>query len=224
MMPFMQNRSSVLMPDLSFWETRYQSHQTPWDLGQASPYLVALLQNAPNFLKADFTQDAKVVVPGCGGGHDAALFSQYGFITQGIDFSASAITLAQQQYGHLCQFYQADVLTLAQQKPEWKNTASHVIEHTCFCAISPESRLAYRDSVHYLLKPGGYLLGVFWTHDNPDGPPYSTTVEQLKSLFCVESGFTPVALPVLHANTIQGTTTKREGTEYLMAFQKETTL
>jgi thiopurine S-methyltransferase len=65
-----------------------------------------------------------------------------------------------------------------------------VVEHTCFCAIAPEQRPAYLEQIHHLLQPGGWLLGLFWCHSRPGGPPYGSDsavlAEQIR-----KAGFTP---------------------------------
>jgi thiopurine S-methyltransferase len=54
-----------------------------------------------------------------------------------------------------------------------------VVEHTCFCAIEPQQRPAYLHIVAELLVPGGWLLGLFWCHGRPAGPPYGSDPGEL---------------------------------------------
>ena len=54
---------------------------------------------------------------------------------------------------------------------------SGIVEHTCFCAIDPARRADYIDTVGSLLAPGGWLLGLFWCHGNPGGPPWGSDPE-----------------------------------------------
>ena len=54
-----------------------------------------------------------------------------------------------------------------------------VVEHTCFCAIDPSRRSDYLGAVTRLLVPGGWLLGLFWCHDRPGGPPFGSDPQQL---------------------------------------------
>jgi hypothetical protein len=53
------------------------------------------------------------------------------------------------------------------------------IEHTCFCAIDPSRRGAWAASVYGALRPGGMLLGVFYAHGRPGGPPFTTGRDEL---------------------------------------------
>lgn len=71
------------------------------------------------------------------------------------------------------------------------HSLSGVVEHTCFCAIDPSQRDHYRSTVDRLLEPGGWLLGVFFCHDRPGGPPYGSDAEQLAASWS-QIGFTGV--------------------------------
>ena len=157
------------MLNMDFWQGRYNSQNTPWDLGKASPHLSALLQQAPDWLRP-----GKTAVVGCGRGHDAALFAQAGFPTVGFDYAPGAIAEAKALYGAMADFQQANLFELADPASPWAGQFDYWIEHTCFCAILPEERPAYVRSALNLLKPNGLLIGVFWEHDDPDGPPFST--------------------------------------------------
>ncbi len=69
------------------WEARYQSGDTPWDKGRAHPALLEWLAN--NSLTG------RVLVPGCGVGHDVrAIAAQPGTDVTGLDLAPSAIASA----------------------------------------------------------------------------------------------------------------------------------
>jgi methyl halide transferase len=58
-----------------------------------------------------------------------------------------------------------------------------VLEHTCFCAIDPTLRPKYVELVSTLLQPNGKLLGLFFTHNRPGGPPFGSTTKEIRELF-----------------------------------------
>ena len=125
----------------------------------------------------------KTAVIGCGQGYDAILFAQHGFDTIGFDFAPSAITLGQklsQTMGISMQFLQRDIFELPKEFPA---SFDYTIEHTCFCAISPEQRPDYVNMVRSILNPTGELIALFWAHNRPDGPPFGTTLEEIQDLF-----------------------------------------
>jgi SAM-dependent methyltransferase len=166
------------MQDVDFWESRYAAENTPWDLAGPSPHFVALLAQKPTFLSV-----GKMAVLGSGRGHDAALFGKTGFDVTGFDYAPGAVKVASDLYSAYARFQVADIFALTD--PVWSNLPAfdYVLEHTCFCAIPPERRTDYVQAVRHILKPGGYLIGVFWEHNEVDGPPFSTTEADLKGFF-----------------------------------------
>jgi SAM-dependent methyltransferase len=159
----------------SNWDQRYREGSDPWELGKPAPPLEAFLRTdsrAPQ-------PPGRVLVPGCGRGHEAALLAELGYEAIGLDFSSEAIQRAQVLHGSdraALRWLQADlfdevVLTAAGISA---GSLQGVLEHTCFCAIDPAQREAYIDTVARLLAPGGWLLGLFWCHRRPDGPPWGS--------------------------------------------------
>lgn len=166
------------MTGVDFWQGRYESSNTPWDLGGPSAHFAALLKDSPDWLTP-----GEMAVLGSGRGHDAALFAQHGFAVTGFDYAPGAVAAANQLYGAVAQFEQANIFELADPASPYANRFDYVLEHTCFCAILPQERAAYAQSATHLLKPGGYLIGVFWEHSATDGPPFSTSKADIQDVF-----------------------------------------
>ena len=158
------------------WEQRYQEGDTPWEKGAGAPPLRAWL--ARNRVLG------KVLVPGCGSGHDVRLLAAQGAEVLGLDVAESAIQRAQSYPTAGRECYQlGDFL---QSPGALEETFDWIFEHTCYCAIDPAQREAYREGALRALKPGGILLGLFYPFTgNPpgEGPPYSTTLEELDATF-----------------------------------------
>ncbi len=271
------------MSDASFWQERYESKNTRWDLGKPSPHFQEwLLKRDP-----ERWMPGRIAIPGCGRGHDVAGFARAGFQAVGYDFAPEAILEAQALYGDIASFVLTDVLqappseayTMLQSfethaiegvpgfqiidgngispaaltatpleslviplethsiegvpglqtvsalpvpvveskpeallpSPDWGHF-DYVAEHTCFCAIHPSQRAAYQRSIAAMLKPGGRFLGIFWEHDEIDGPPYSTNEAEIRALFGDAFdilSWTPH--PAIHG---------RSGTEHRVSMQK----
>ncbi|PSB33976.1 methyltransferase domain-containing protein [Chlorogloea sp. CCALA 695] len=163
--------------NFEYWENRYIEGKTGWDLGQAAPPFVSLL-NSPAAPKA-----GKIAVLGSGSGYDALLFAQRGFEVIGFDFAPSAIASATelaQNSGISAQFLQRNIFDLPAEFPHYFD---YVLEHTCFCAIEPRLRPAYVNLVKSLLKPSGELIALFWAHNLPGGPPFGTTTAEIHQYF-----------------------------------------
>ncbi len=167
------NKSACDVAD--FWRTRYQENNTPWDLGEPASPFVHLLDGQGAQLPP-----GRIVVVGCGRGHDTAFFGRRGFDALGLDIAPEAIAIAKELYGDVASFEVADIFD---SDLRYKETFDYVAEHTLFCAISPARRQAYVDAVYRLLKPGGIYIGILWAHNQPDGPPYKTTREEVLSFF-----------------------------------------
>ncbi|MGH8046743.1 MAG: methyltransferase domain-containing protein [Chthoniobacterales bacterium] len=159
------------------WEGRYQTGDMPWEKGSAAPPLIDWL--------ARHEVQGRVLVPGCGSGHDVRELARAGTQPIGLDLSPSAIALAKSHPAIGSENYRtADFFALPADLME---SLDWVFEHTCFCAINPADREKYATAAATALKPGGRMLAIFYLdpgHDHPDdGPPYGTTREELDGLF-----------------------------------------
>lgn len=192
--------------DPEFWQSRYEQGSPPWDLGQAAPAFRALLESRT------LTPEARVIVLGCGAGHDALAFALAGFEVTGVDFAPGAIATARQQaqQGNLtATFIQRNIFDLL---PDFAHQFDYVVEHTCFCALAPQERDRYVALVSGLLKPGGELLGIFFTHGRPGGPPFGSTPAEIHRYF--DPHFT-----ILELNPLDESPNHRQGEEYWGRFR-----
>jgi SAM-dependent methyltransferase len=162
---------------VEFWESRYETGDTGWDLGQPAPPFVDLLSGP------DAPSAGSIIVLGCGRGHDAIFFAQQGFEVTAVDFSRLALNDARQNArlaGVEIEFIEHDLFTLP---ARYDHRFDYVLEHTCFAAIPPTKRDDYVQVVSRLLKPGGLYVALFFAHGRPGGPPFNTTIEEVRSLF-----------------------------------------
>lgn len=176
--------------NITDWNQAYQENFTPWDKGHPSPPLV-------EWLKSN-TLTGRVLVPGCGVGHDVAHLVSCGIDAHGLDIAPAAVARAKEHYPQLAErFVCADLF-------EFRGQYDAIVEHTCLCALPPEWRVKYRDAVASLLKPGGLLVGVFFINPEMDpgetGPPFGISPDELTALFAerfqvVESHVPAVAYP-----------------------------
>ncbi len=164
------------------WDQRYRDGQDGWELGGPAPPLAAFLRQDPRRPRPP----GRVLVPGCGRGHEAALLAALGFAAIGLDFSGEALREARRLHGPdrpELRWLQTDLLDPSSLAAAGLADGSlqGVLEHTCFCAIQPTLRAEYLRAVTRLLAPGGWLLGLFWCHDRPGGPPFGSDPQELES-------------------------------------------
>jgi SAM-dependent methyltransferase len=201
-----------MQPD---WEQHYRDQFTPWDKGVPAPPLVDWLAAHPGEISG------RVLVPGCGLGHDARAIaaSHQDAEVVGLDLSPTAVAMAREIPPVNGERYkEGDLFDL----PEGMLAAfDWVWEHTCFCAIDPTMREDYVRAVWTALRPGGQLLGVFYLdpyddeHQPGGGPPHGSSQAELEERF-VKSGRFEMVEQFVPANAYPG----REGRELLVRMRR----
>ncbi|NCN41128.1 methyltransferase domain-containing protein [bacterium] len=161
-----------------FWTEIYQTEDPDWDLKEPATPLHSILPQ----LKLS---KQRVLVLGCGKGHDAAFLAQKGHLVTAVDFSPEAIRGAKENYGNIqnIQWVQGDAFQLSKELGPF----DMIFEHTCYCAISPTRRKELIKVWRDQLVSGGHLLGIFFTMSRRIGPPFGGSewelTQRLKSHF-----------------------------------------
>ncbi|MEI6323455.1 MAG: methyltransferase domain-containing protein [bacterium] len=160
--------------DAMDWEERYRTGDTPWEKGFAAPPLTDLLTR--------HAIRGTVLVPGCGSGHDVRAMASQGASVLGLDIAESAIISARSfQRAGGESYEQGDLFALP---ASWYGRFDWVVEHTCFCAISPCRRTDYLRAVNEVLKPNGHYFGIFYLNpDTEEGPPFRVSREEIARFF-----------------------------------------
>lgn len=164
------------------WEELWQTGETPWDKGYGAPPLSEYLARENGVLH----RAKRVLVPGCGSGHDVRELEKHGISATGLDLSETAVVRAREQAAVGDEDYlQGDLF-----EPSWREGRDFdaVWEHTCFCAIDPELRPAYARAMAEILPPGGHLVGVFYLTpwdpgEDATGPPHAASRAEIIGLF-----------------------------------------
>jgi SAM-dependent methyltransferase len=161
------------------WEAIYQTGDAGWDIGAVAPPFADLLNNPPQWLSP-----GTLLSVGCGKGHDAFFFAERDFVVTAADFAPSAVAAAREyeQRSANMTVEQTDILDPPR---GWEGAFDYVLEHTCYCAIPPDSRRRYAEVVHWALAPHGSFFGLFYRFDPPDedGPPHRVSEEGIVEVF-----------------------------------------
>ena len=155
-----------------FWDERYVTNDTGWDLGAIAPPLKAYVDQLKD-------QDLQVLIPGCGKGYEAEYMHQQGFSNVHIlDLSALPFEEFRRRVpdfpaGHL---HHGDF---------FRHVGEYdlVLEQTFFCAIKPSLRPDYARKMHEILRPGGKLVGLLFDKVPLEGPPYGGDVDEYLEYF-----------------------------------------
>lgn len=188
--------------DRHFWEQRYTDAQTGWDIGEISAPLKAYIDQLEN-------KDLKILIPGCGYGHEAKYMRDQGFTqVYVLDFATQAVDT----FRSMCPAFPENHIL---QEDFFKHEGSYdlIIEQTLFCAIDLELRDAYVDQVYRLLKPGGQLVGLLFDCEFNQGPPYGGTKEEYESRFSTK-------FPDRKIEKCYNSIAPREGRELFIRLQK----
>ncbi len=161
------------------WNNLYATGETPWDRGAATPVLEAVRQVHPRLFHG------RVLVPGCGLGHDARWLAEQGCDVTGLDIAPLALERARTlDTGHRVDFRLENLFDLP---AELRGSFDMVWEHTCLCALDLTLRPEYIAAVRSALKPDGIVAGVFYMNPDLDpgetGPPFGILLEDLIKLW-----------------------------------------
>jgi len=158
--------------DVSFWENRYKSQQTGWDIGFVSPPIKEYIDQLTN-------KELRILIPGCGRGYEGAYLHEKGFK------NVYPLDFAQQAFGDFKRncptfpiehFIQGDFF-------EHEGKYDLIIEQTMFCAIDPSLRQAYANKIHEILNEKGKLVGLFFNREFEGGPPFGGSYDEYMKYF-----------------------------------------
>ena len=186
-----------------YWENRYITANTGWDLKAVSPPIKAYIQQLTN-------KNIAILIPGCGNAYEAEYLYQHGFTN--ITLIDIAPTLLQQLK---IKFANTSIQVLHQNIFNYTGKFDLIIEQTLFCAIHPTLRPTYVQCIHALLHTKGKYVGVLFNKDfSTQGPPFGGNKAEYITLF--EPYFT------LHTiNGCYNSIAPRAGTELFICFLKK---
>lgn len=169
-------------PTRDFWREKFRASDTPWDRGEVHPQLVRWIDESA-------LTRCRILVPGCGSGHEVAHLAARGFDVTAIDYAPEAVRLTQARLANAglnAKVEEADALT-------WQSDAPFdaIYEQTCLCALHPDQWTRYAAQLRNWVLPGGALCALFMQAQRlgaaegfVEGPPYHTDIHAARALFC----------------------------------------
>lgn len=186
-----------------FWSNRYATNTTGWDLGLVSPPIKAYFDQIEN-------KDLKILIPGCGFGHEAEYLFKQGFKNVHIaDITSEPLEDFSKRVPEFpdSQIHQVDFFAI-------EDVFDVIVEQTLFCAIDPKLRSKYAQAVSRILKEDGILIGLLFNKEFESGPPYGGKKEEYVETF--QPYFRKISMEPCY-NSIE----PRQGGELFIKIQKD---
>ena len=190
--------------DQKYWEERYATHKTGWNVGYTSTPLKIYFDQLKD-------KTVKILIPGAGNSYEAEYLWNNGFKNiYVLDFAKQPLDNFKNR---LPEFPQNQLLNA--DFFELDDSFDLIFEQTFFCALHPSLRAHYVEKMFHLLKAKGKLIGLFFNFElTEDGPPFGGSLSEYKSLF--EHKF--------HQNVLEpsiNSIKERQGNELFFIFEKK---
>lgn len=190
--------------DKAYWENKYKSQSTGWDLGEISRPL-------KNYIDQIHNKELKILIPGAGHAHEAEYLWKNGFknITI-VDIAKPPLTNFKNRVSSF-----PDINLIETDFFNFEGKFDLIIEQTFFCALNPELRQYYAKHTHSLLKPKGKLVGLLFNFSlTNDGPPFGGSKKEYEKLF---NSYYKIRLLETAYNSIK----PRQNSELFFIFEKK---
>lgn len=188
----------------NYWEERYIQENIPWDAGNITTPLKNLFDSLAN-------KNLRILIPGCGSGHEAAYLFKNGFSNV-----------------HVCDWSLGALENLKRLSPSFPENQMHcqdfftlelsfdlIVEQTFFCAIDPSLRPKYVQKTDELLVADGKICGLLFAKPfERQGPPFGGNPSEYRTLFSERFN-------ILKMGIAEDSITPRQGTELYIEFQKK---
>lgn len=188
----------------TFWDNRYKSRETGWDVGNISTPLKDYIDQLND-------KDISILIPGCGNAYEAAYLLEHGFtnITL-VDISPLLVDAVKEKFS---EYLNKQLNVICADFFNLEGNFDLILEQTFFCALDPSFRKKYVEKMHEVLKPGGKIAGVLFNRDFEGGPPFGGDKNEYQKLFAEK--FDIKKMEVCH-NSIE----PRKGNELFVIFSK----
>lgn len=159
--------------DKAYWESKYNTEATGWDIGYASAPLVDYFKQLTN-------KELKILIPGGGNCYEAEyLFAQ--------DFkNVFVIDIAEMPLKNLKTRFPdfPDNHLIHDDFFNHKGKYDLIVEQTFFCALDPILRKNYVEKMAELLKKKGKLAGLLFDFElSNESPPFGGSEAEYLKLF-----------------------------------------
>jgi SAM-dependent methyltransferase len=164
------------MLNKDYWQSRYDNQQTGWDTGSSTLPIKKYVDGITD-------PQARILIPGCGNGHEARYLHQQGFENVYVcDWAAAPL----EALAASCPAFPKEHLIQGDFFAVELEPLDYILEQTFFCAIDPALRPNYAKKTAQLLKQGGKVAGVLFNENlqlGRPGPPFGGNAKEYRHYF-----------------------------------------
>jgi len=156
-----------------YWDNKYVSGQTGWDIGYASPPLIEYFNQIKD-------KNIRILIPGAGNAWEVEYLYNKGFKNVFLlDFAESNIN----NFKKRCPDF-PDEQILHMDFFDHKEKYNLIVEQTFFSSFHPRDRQKFVDHLQFILLPQGKYMGLLFNHGfDFQGPPFGGTTRTYFNLF-----------------------------------------
>jgi len=155
-----------------YWEKRYKSATTNWDIGEISTPLKAYIDQLKD-------KNSRILIPGAGNAYELDYLIENGFQNVFVlDYAKHPLDAIIKRNKSLKKHLIHDNF--------FNHTGTYdlIIEQTFFCALQPSLRPKYVDKMYDLLSKKGKIYGLLFNFPlTKEGPPFGGSQEEYINLF-----------------------------------------
>jgi hypothetical protein len=155
-----------------YWENRYESKTTNWDIGEISTPLKAYIDQLKD-------KNSRILIPGAGNAYELDYLIENGFQNVFVlDYAKHPLDAIIKRNKSLKKHLIHDNF--------FNHTGTYdlIIEQTFFCALQPSLRPKYVDKMYDLLSKKGKISGLLFNFPlTKEGPPFGGSQEEYINLF-----------------------------------------
>lgn len=155
-----------------YWEERYESATTNWDIGEVSTPLKAYIDQLKN-------KNIRILIPGAGNAYELDYLIEKGFQNVFvIDYAKHPLDAIINRNKTLEKHVIHDDFF------NHSGTYDLILEQTFFCALQPNLRPNYVVKMYDLLSEKGKISGLLFNFPlTEEGPPFGGSQEEYVNLF-----------------------------------------
>jgi hypothetical protein len=155
-----------------YWEERYKSATTNWDIGEISTPLKSYIDQLKD-------KNSRILIPGAGNAYELDYLIENGFQNVFVlDYAKNPLDAIIKRNKSLKKHLIHDNF--------FNHTGTYdlIIEQTFFCALQPSLRPNYVDKMYDLLSKKGKISGLLFNFPlTKEGPPFGGRQEEYINLF-----------------------------------------